>query len=145
MSINKISSSKVFLSPSFPRSFRSSRILLLFLHLSLFLIKFFAIMGLDHWQIEERSLALHREIAQRLRENPALLEIARGNLNRWIQSQGDRLYWTEWKKILNSPLNEIFAFLVSPEDKARWLRQSSPFCGILTPQERWKIYESFST
>lgn len=101
-------------------------------------------MGLNHWQIEERSLILHREIARRIREDPAVLEIARENLNRWIQNQGHRLYWTEWKKILNGPLQEILSFLVSPEDKARWLRQSSPFCGILTPRERWKIYESFS-
>jgi hypothetical protein len=35
--------------------------------------------------------------------------------------------------------------MVSPSEKARRLRQSSPFCGILTPRERWKIYESFAT
>jgi hypothetical protein len=102
-------------------------------------------MGLDHQQIEERSLVLHRAIAERIKGNPELLGTAQGNLNQWIQNQGDRLYWTEWKNILNQPLEEILSFLVSTEEKARWLRQSSPFCGILTPRERWKIYESFST
>jgi hypothetical protein len=101
-------------------------------------------MGRDHRQIEERSLALHREIARRIRKTPSLLEIARKNLNRWIQKEGERLYWEEWKKILDLPLEEVLSFLGSEDEVARWLRQSSPFCGILTPQERWKIYESFS-
>lgn len=101
-------------------------------------------MGLNHFQIEERSLALHRAIARRLKENPALLEVALKNLERWIQDGGMRSYWTEWKTILNGPLEEILSFLVSGGEKAKWLRQSSPFCGILLPQERWKIYESFT-
>ena len=102
-------------------------------------------MGLNHFQIDERSLALHRAVAQRLKENPTLLEIARNNLERWCQEGGMRSYWTEWKNILRSPLDEILSFLVSNDERAKWLRQSSPFCGILTPRERWKIYESFST
>jgi hypothetical protein len=101
-------------------------------------------MGLNHFQIEERSLALHRAVARRIRENPALLDIARENLERWISKQGVTRFWCEWKKILNNSPEAIVDFLVSPEEKAIWLRQSSPFCGILTPQERWKIYESFT-
>jgi hypothetical protein len=101
-------------------------------------------MGLTHTQIEERSIVLHRVIAERVSENPALLEVARTNLRRWVGRDGERLYWTEWEKILNSPLEDILALMVSPSEKARWLRQSSPFCGILTPRERWKIYESFA-
>jgi hypothetical protein len=102
-------------------------------------------MGLTHTQIEERSIVLHRVIAQRVSGNPALLEVARANLRRWVAQDGGRLYWTEWEDILKSPLEDILAFMVSPSEKARWLRQSSPFCGILTPRERWKIYESFAT
>ena len=101
-------------------------------------------MGLTHQQIEERSIFLHRAVAQRIREDPAVLEVARHNLRRWIGQQGEQLYWTEWEKILEDPMEEILAFMVSPTEKARRLRQSSPFCGILTPQERWKIYESFT-
>jgi hypothetical protein len=101
-------------------------------------------MMLTHGQIEERSILLHREIAQRVSENPALLDMARANLRRWVGQDGERLYWTEWEKILKGPLDDILAFMVSPSERARWLRQSSPFCGILTPRERWKIYESFT-
>ncbi|MBI4765295.1 MAG: hypothetical protein HY787_11900 [Deltaproteobacteria bacterium] len=100
---------------------------------------------MNHFQIEERSLALHRAIARRIRENPALLDIAKMNFEKWISDQGETPYWSEWKKILNSSPEEIIDFLVSHDQKAVWLRQSSPFCGILTPKERWKIYESFTT
>jgi hypothetical protein len=99
---------------------------------------------MDHLRIEERSIALHRVIAGRIRENSALLEVARENLWRWILEGGERSYWKEWEKLLEGPLEGLLAFMVSPAEKARWLRQSSPFCGILTPQERWKIYESFA-
>jgi hypothetical protein len=101
-------------------------------------------MGLMHAQIEERSILLHRAVAERISENPALLEVARHNLRRWIDQGGERAYWTEWETMLAGPLGEILAFMVSPSEKARRLRQSSPFCGILTPRERWKIYESFA-
>jgi hypothetical protein len=101
-------------------------------------------MELTHAQIEERSIVLHRVIAQRVSENPALLDVARANLRRWVSQDGERLYWTEWERILAGPLETILVFMVSPNETARRLRQSSPFCGILTPQERWKIYESFA-
>jgi hypothetical protein len=101
-------------------------------------------MMLTHAQIEERSILLHRVIAHRVSENPAFLEVARANLRRWVGRDGERLYWTEWEKLLKGPLDDILAFMVSPSEKARRLRQSSPFCGILTSRERWKIYESFT-
>jgi len=101
-------------------------------------------MELTHAQIEERSIVLHRVIAQRVSENPALLDVARANLRRWVSQDGERLYWTEWEKILAGPLETILVFMVSPNETARRLRQSSPFSGILTPRERWKIYESFT-
>ena len=102
-------------------------------------------MMLTHGRIEERSILLHRVIAQRVSENPALLDAARANLRRWVGRDGGRLYWTEWENMLKGSLDDLLAFMVSPSEKARRLRQSGPFCGILTPRERWKIYESFAT
>jgi len=49
----------------------------------------------------------------------------------------------EWRKILADSLENIIDQMVSPDERGRYLRQSSPFCGILTPRERWEIYESF--
>ena len=98
----------------------------------------------DHMRIEQRSLALHQVISQHLRENPDLLQIARNNLERWVKRDGEIPPWKEWKEILRKPLTQIVDVIVSKTEKGRQLRQSSPFCGVLTPKERWKIYESFT-
>jgi hypothetical protein len=99
----------------------------------------------DHRRVEERSIVLHQEIARRIHANPELLLIAKRNLERWIKRDGEIPVWGEWQEILRRPLVEIVGLLVSPSENARRLRQSSPFCGILAPRERWKIYESFTT
>jgi len=95
-------------------------------------------------RIEERSLALHQVIARRLREKPEFLQVAKNNLERWIKRDGELPAWMEWENILRKPITQIVDLMVSTSEKGRQLRQSSPFCGILTPQERWKIYESFT-
>ncbi|MEW6669966.1 MAG: hypothetical protein AB1512_32550 [Thermodesulfobacteriota bacterium] len=98
----------------------------------------------DHLRLEERSIALHEVIARRISARPELLEIAKENLARWIERDGEIPSWREWKEILTRPIAEIIEVLRSRDEKARRLRQSSPFCGLLTPGERWRIYESFT-
>jgi len=98
----------------------------------------------DHKRIEERSLRLHEEIARRLQKDPQLLQIAKGNLVRWIGRDGETPAWREWSEILDGPLSRVLSVLLSPDERGARLRQSSPFCGILSPRERWKIYESFT-
>ncbi|HIJ19679.1 MAG TPA: hypothetical protein HPP58_01390 [Deltaproteobacteria bacterium] len=97
----------------------------------------------DHRRLEERSITLHREVAKRLRARPELISMVRENLDRWIDENGEIPVLMEWQKILDSPVDNIIDVMVSPDEKGRHLRQSSPFCGILTSRERWKIYESF--
>ena len=99
----------------------------------------------DHMRLEERSIALHREIAKRVRANPELIAMVGKNIEQWIEKSGEIPVWNEWRKILRRPIDQIIDMMVSPGEKARQLRQSTPFCGILTPKERWKIYESFET
>jgi hypothetical protein len=103
-----------------------------------------ALMWSDHKRLEDRSLALHREIAERLEQNPELIEIAKANLERWAARDGDLPVWREWREILNKPLALIIAILRSDDETSKRLRQSSPFSGILSPRERWNIYESFT-
>ncbi len=100
-------------------------------------------------RIEERSIALHRAVAERIRGNPKLMEEAIINLQRYLkQSFSDSRRpvssLVEWQELLeNQSLEEILDFMVSDSERARRLRQSSPFAGILTPQERWRIYEAY--
>lgn len=99
----------------------------------------------DHRLIDERSLAFSRLIAGKLQTDPTLVQHARGNLDRWLRDCSERSRPTllEWRKLLDGPLAELLSFLTSPEERAVRLRQSSPFAGLLTPEERWEILRDF--
>jgi hypothetical protein len=98
-----------------------------------------------HDRIDRRSLALHRAIAAKLRANPALLEIARDNIERWSMARGrSQPYWDVWREILNRPLEEILQLLEEETERMTALRQATPFAGILEPAERWAIYDRFA-
>lgn len=100
----------------------------------------------DHLRIDERSLAMHRLIARKVRANPALLEEARANLRRARATEGSpSLTLAEWGEILDGDPERVAEFLEDRSERATRLRQSSPFAGILTEEERTAIYESYST
>lgn len=100
----------------------------------------------DHSRVDERSLAMHRLVAAKLRENPAILEEARNNLRRWQKMAGSpAVALAEWEGILNAPIDQISHLLEERSERANRLRQSSPFAGVLTEAERRSIYESFLT
>jgi hypothetical protein len=99
----------------------------------------------DHSRVEERSLAMHRLVARKVLADPALLDKAREAVRRWQRMDGSpRLALTEWEGILSGPVDEVARFLTERSERATRLRQSSPFCGILTDSERLAIYESYS-
>jgi hypothetical protein len=88
---------------------------------------------------------MHAVIAQKIQRDPRLLEIARNNIKRWeTRSQGQVPSWLkEWKTILDRPWPQIAALLTEQSDNAVRLRQSTPFAGVLTSNERRRIYEAF--
>jgi hypothetical protein len=97
-----------------------------------------------HQRIDQRSLALHRAIAEKLRAQPALLEIARDNLDRWtLAGSRSQPYWDAWRGILSRPLPEILDLLGDETEAMTALRQATPFAGVLEPAERWAIYSRF--
>jgi hypothetical protein len=97
-----------------------------------------------HERIDRRSLALHRAIAEKLRSNPALLVIARDNLDRWSLAHGrSQPYWDAWREILDQPLGDVLDLMLEDSERMTAMRQATPFAGILTPHERWTIYEQF--
>jgi hypothetical protein len=103
-------------------------------------------MASRHKKLEEQSLALHREIAQRIRKKPDLLTGVRDRLLKDIGSGRFSISVTqamqEWQDILNTgSLEQILELLVDPGENARRLRQSTPFAGILTQEERRRILE----
>jgi hypothetical protein len=89
------------------------------------------------------SLEIAQRVAKRLRERPALLDVARENLARWSRLNADapsllRCY-AEWQKILALPLDQICDRLCAETPEGQRLRQNSPFPGVLTPKEVWAI------
>jgi hypothetical protein len=103
-------------------------------------------MPLRHRKLEERSVALHREIVQRIRRNPDLLGRVRERLSRDIRSGRFSISLAdamqEWLDLLDSSsVEQVLELLVDEGENARRLRQSTPFAGILTQEERRRVLE----
>ncbi len=99
-------------------------------------------------QQERRSLWLHRAIAARIQADPdrAVL-VARENLatRRRADEAGRAETWRHaWEALLGGPLDVLLAALCSTSTYASQLRQTAPFAGLLTPQERWTVYRCFA-
>jgi hypothetical protein len=99
----------------------------------------------DHRLIDERSLAFDRLVAEKLRANPDLIRKAQAHLRRLLAtcSTGVRPVLLEWERLLEGPRETLFAHLEATDEHAARLRQSSPFCGIITAEERNLILREF--
>jgi len=94
-----------------------------------------------HRLAEERSLALHRAVADKLASEPETLELARARVRRWLESAEVSPHWARaWNEVLSRSLPEIRAFLVDENEEARSLRQVTPFAGVIDPRTRWRIW-----
>lgn len=74
-----------------------------------------------------------------------VLQIARDNLERWMKSESfagnERNALLEWREILeNSTSEEIRKIITQDTDESQRLRSSSPFAGVLSEEEREKIW-----
>src|SRR5215470_17965181 len=99
----------------------------------------------SHRVLEARSLAMHAIIARKIERDPSLLDIAHRNLDRWSARWKDDVpaWFREWRQILSRPWPEVAALITEPSENAARLRQSSPFAGVLTADERKRIYAAF--
>jgi len=98
-----------------------------------------------HRVIEARSLAMHVMAAEKIGRDPSLLELPKRNLDRWKARWGDSspAWLTEWQDILCKPWPTVAAVITELSENAARLRQSSPFAGVLSSEERRRIYEAF--
>ena len=96
-----------------------------------------------HRVAELRSLALHAAIGERLLRSPELIEDARRRLQSPTTVHATAAYYRdEWLRVLADPLDRIVAFLREDSERARALRQSTPFAGVISARERWRIWRS---
>ncbi len=93
----------------------------------------------------ERSIALHRAVAARLRTDAAILVRARARVRGWIEDGSVAPgYAHAWAQLLHSPTPEIERALTERSERMNDLRQVSPFAGALSPQERWAILKAIT-
>lgn len=93
-----------------------------------------------HQDIDQRSLQMVRRIVAKIDADPERRGLAHAKrvCDRWA-TQGIASA-REWQRLLEKPWEEIRALLLQENDEGQRLRQTDPFCGILTPNERWQIY-----
>lgn len=93
-----------------------------------------------HQEIDRRSLAMVRRIVAKIDADPERRGLAHAKdvCERWVR-QGI-VSAREWLTLLDKPWDEVRAILLDESDEGQRLRQTDPFCGILTPAERWQIY-----
>lgn len=92
-----------------------------------------------HQEIDERSLALHCVIADKIRAHPEFFEHVRQTLARWrtTVSSSSQPYLEEWECLMNQGIDVCLDMAVEDSERATALRQSSPFTGVLTNKERF--------
>lgn len=97
-----------------------------------------------HQQIDNRSLAMMKAIIKKIENDPRKmgLEKARSVCRRWLEIHTNP-YLKEWDRILRGEWPDIKKVLLDNSEKGAALRQCNPFCGILSPKERWAIYRTF--
>jgi predicted transcriptional regulator len=97
--------------------------------------------GRTHRDAELQSLAYHRLVAERL--TPELVDEARERVERWERTGRLHPQWArEWRNVLAGSEESIKRVLASSAQHARRLRQTSPFAGVLTEQERRRLIEA---
>lgn len=100
-----------------------------------------------HLEIDARSLAMHRLVAEKVRREPALLDRVRRTLARWRDPSNPTRaepYLAEWQRLLDLGLEATLATAVEDSERAAALRSCSPFTGILTPAERFDFLRAWS-
>jgi excisionase family DNA binding protein len=89
---------------------------------------------------QRRSLRLAYATAGKLVQDPErVLSVARANLDRMQarHTRGRPAVWLQqWRDLLDGPLDELLNVLTAPSERARELRQNSPFAGVLSDDER---------
>jgi hypothetical protein len=95
---------------------------------------------------QQKSIALHRVVAERIRSDAAVLDRARNRVSAW--REGDLVapfYGDAWAALLAMSVDEICAALVRDDETMATLRQVTPFAGALGPRERWRILAELET
>jgi hypothetical protein len=97
-----------------------------------------------HQEIDRRSRKLAEAVVRKLEAGDvsAGVERARAVNRRWRQENPTALH-RRWAELLAQDWPAIRAVLLDPSEEGAMMRQNNPFCGILTPQERWAFFREY--
>ncbi len=88
-----------------------------------------------------RSLEYHKLIAKKLIKEPKNWNIVYSNLKNQCNNTSA---YKEWETLINSKTKRaIIDILCEQSENSQRLRSSSPFLGILTDDERLRVFNSF--
>ena len=105
---------------------------------------------MGHDLIDRRSLELNRLVAEKIRQQPELMDLVRNRLERTLSearlSESSKGALREWQTILSThSSNEVLEILTEDSDEGQRLRQSSPFSGILSQRERLEVFRRYES
>ena len=93
-------------------------------------------MGL-HDLAEERSLAYHRLVAERLTSEAGLIVRARQRAQEWAASgEPHAPYAREWVCVLDLPVDRLVTVLCDPSERGRALRRTGSYLAALRAASR---------
>jgi hypothetical protein len=99
-----------------------------------------------HQEIDERSLTLHRMVADKIRQEPERFARARAVLEHWrgVVGRDSQPYLVEWERLFERGVDACLAKAVEDSEHAAALRQCSPLACVLTNQERFAFLRTWS-
>lgn len=99
-----------------------------------------------HQDSDNRSLELHRLIADKIRREPSLFEKPKQTLTHWrnVVCENSQPYMEEWQRLVDEGMDKCLAVATEDSEYARALRQSSPFCGVLSHKERFVFFKKWA-
>ena len=98
-----------------------------------------------HQEIDARSLAMHRLIAEKIRRDPSLFQHITHTLQHWQDTvdAASQPYLAKWDQLTKLGMDACLNASIENSQKATALRQCSPFCGVLTPRERFEFLKKW--
>jgi hypothetical protein len=99
-----------------------------------------------HYDLDERSLRLHRLIAEKLRREPQRFAMVQATLAHWQQVVDPRAqpYVQSWQELARQGMQACLEAAVQPTEQGQALRQASPFAGVLTHKERFAFFREWA-
>lgn len=98
-----------------------------------------------HSHLDHRSLRFHELIAAEFVKDPvAVRQKAISTLKRWKKQGSWCTGFSKWEKLLKRSSDQyILSIMLEKSDRGDALRQTSPFVGIISEEQRMAVIEEF--